>query len=263
MTLYSPQISAQGSMISIREARDLHARYAKRKTKAVCEKLFLFNYGFAVKVAMRYVRPGFASDEAISAASRGLLEALRRYDPRRGAFTTFSYWWMVKFILREKAFAVDIVRLPIGLVRKSRKAQRLRVTLGQDDVEIARQLGVDVAELERLEGLHQQPRAVSIHEPEHDVVRGNLETVPDPGPDPREAIERNESPLEQDAIREELAEALQELSPMERDIVMSRHAEEPVSFEKLGRRYAMSHEGARKIYLAAMQRLREFCGRAT
>lgn len=261
MNFYSPQITAQGPTISIREARDLHARYARRKTKAVCEKLFQFNYGFAVKVAMRYVRPGFASDEAISAASRGLLEALRRYEPRRGAFTTFSYWWMVKFILREKAFAIDIVRLPIGLVRKSRRAQKLRVALGQDDVEIAKQLGVDVNELERLEGLHQQPRAVSIHEPDHAVVRGNLETVPDTGPDPREAIERRECPLEQDAIREELAEALQELCPMEREVVLARHAEEPVSFEKLGRRYGMSHEGVRKIYLAAMQRVRDFCGR--
>lgn len=248
------------SPLTPEEAQDLHRRYAKRKISRHCEHLFRFHYGFMVRIASRYVRPNFPADEAISAAVRGFLEALRRYDPKKGAFTTFSYWWMLKFILREKAAALDVVKLPTLVVRLSRRAQKLRVSMGDDDLAIARELGVNVSELAALEGLHINPRTESISGGDEFPRHPGWQEPADPSPNPREALERKEQPLEEDAIRLELDEALRELSPMERQVVEARHSEDPTSFESLGRRYGCSREQVRKVFLAAMDKIKRYCG---
>jgi len=242
------------------EAKELHRRYAKRKISRHCEHLFRFHYGFMVRIASRYVRPNFPADEAISAAVRGFLEALRRYDPKKGAFTTFSYWWMLKFILREKAAALDVVKLPTLVVRLSRRAQKLRVQMGDDDLAIAKELGVNVSELAALEGLHVNPRTESISGGDEFPRHPGWQEPADPSPNPRETLERKEQPLEEDAIRQELDEALRELSAMERQVVEARHSEDPTSFEALGRRYGCSREQVRKVFLAAMDKIKKYCG---
>ena len=256
---YAPQLKLH-EPLSLAEARRLHRKYAKRKLSAYCTKLFRHHYGFAVKIAMRYVRPEFPADEAISAAVRGLLEALRRYNPRKGAFTTFSYWWIIKHVLNEKAFSVDVVRLPVGLVRLSRRAQRLRVELGSDDDAIAAELGIDVEQLEHIEDLHQCSRTVEMNV--QDDQSGAQHAAIDPSPNPREALEEDERGSEQESMRIELREALDRLSPQERDIVLARFVDNPPSFNQLGRQYKMSGEAIRIIYLRAMEKIRAGCGGA-
>lgn len=249
------------SPLTAAEAQELHRRYARRKLSRHCEHLFRYHYGFMVRTAMRYVRPNFPADEAISAAVRGFLEALRRYNPKKGAFTTFSYWWMLKFILREKAAALDVVKLPTLVVRLSRRAQRLRVAMGDDDLAIARELGVNVSELAALEGLHLNPRTESLQPAENFARNRPSWNEPiDESPNPREVLEQREQPLEQDAIRTELQEAMQALLPLERAVVEARHAEDPESFEALGRRYGYSREQVRKVFLAAMDKIKKYCG---
>lgn len=254
---YAPQLKIH-EPLSLTEARRLHRKYAKRKLSAYCTKLFRHHYGFAVKIAMRYVRPEFPADEAISAAVRGLLEALRRYNPRKGAFTTFSYWWIIKHVLNEKAFSVDIVKLPVGLVRLSRKAQRLRIEYGNDDETIAAELGVDVDELEAIEELHQYSRTVEMDP--HDGPGGSPHTAIDSAPNPREALEESERMSEQELMRIDLRDALAQLSPQERDIVLARFVEDPPSFNTLGKKYRVSGEAIRVIYLRAMEKVKSYCG---
>lgn len=254
---YAPQLKLH-EPLSLAEARRLHRKYAKRKLSAYCTKLFRHHYGFAVKIAMRYVRPEFPADEAISAAVRGLLEALRRYNPRKGAFTTFSYWWIIKHVLNEKAFSVDVVRLPVGLVRLSRRAQRLRLELGSDDDAIAAELGIDVEELEQIEELHQYSRTVEMNA--QDDSNLHHPTAIDPSPDPREALEESERVSEQESMRLDLRNALSRLTPQEREIVLARYVEEPPSFNLLGKRYRLSGETVRGIYLRAMEKIRSSCG---
>lgn len=248
------------SSLTPAEALEIHRRYARRKLSKHCEALFHHHYGFVVRVAMRYVRPAFPADEAISAAVRGFLEALRRYDPKKGAFTTFSYWWMLKFILREKAAALDVVKLPTLVVRLSRRAQRLRLALGDDDMAIARELGVDVSELAHLEGLHQAVRTETISSGDLSLGGASRREPLDESPNPREALEAMETPPEEEAIRAELAEALLTLTPLERQIVVARHAENVTSFESLGRRYKCSREQVRKLFISAMLKLQRYCG---
>lgn len=242
-----------GPPLSIGDLTRLHASYAKSRRRADCDKLFRHHYGFAVRTAMKYVRPEFPSDEAISAAVHGLIEALKRYVPDKGAFTTFSFWWMLKFILREKAFSKDVVKLPVGLVRKSRRMRRLRLELGADDIAIAKELGVNVAELEQLEELHLHPTASGGL-----VNLGNAHI--DESPNPREALELKEEPLEQDCMREELQEALKALTTRERTVVLARYCAEPRSFESLGKALGITHQGARKIYIIAMAKIKSYCG---
>jgi len=254
---YAPQLTVSDrEILTPAQVRELHRKYSKRRLTKTCLLLFQHHYGFAVRTAMRYVRPEFPADEAISASVRGLLEALRRYKPSKGAFTTFSYWWMIKFILQEKAFALDVVRLPVGLVRQSRRAQRLRVELGADDFSIARELGVDVVELSHLEDLHVAPRSVPIHMEE---TTNHVAALEDSAPNPREALEAGERPPDRERMQMELDHALHTLGANARMVVLARHREDPESFDSLAKKLRTNRDAVRKIYAQAMQQLREQC----
>ncbi len=241
------------------EALDLHRRYAKRKLNQYCERLFKHHFAFAVNVAVRYARPDFPAEEAISAAVNGLLEALRRYDPDKAAFTTFSYWWMLKYILQERAFAREVVRLPIGVVRKARQARRLRVKLGHDDLLIAEEMGVDVRELERIENIHSQfPRIGEINDGfwmSEDALGAHV----DPAPNPAEALEQSEDQKIEAIRRRSLTKVLGNMRTRDREIIEARFRNPPVPFGVLGKRYGMTREGVRKLFVAAMLTLKSRC----
>lgn len=244
------------------EALDLHRRYAKRKLNQYCERLFKHHFAFAVRIAMRYVRDEFPADEAISAAVSGLLEALRRYDPEKSAFTTFSYWWMLKHVLQERAFAKDVVRLPIGVIRKARQARRLRVKLGANDFQIARELGVDLEELERIEDVHGHPTTCRMSAPPDGSVwvpDTLLENRADQSPTPAEALEQAEE-RKLDATRQRaLSKVLGNMRGRDREVIEARFRNPPVPFGVLGKRYGMTREGVRKLFVAAMLTLKSRC----
>jgi len=232
------------------ELEELHLRYLKRHLTEDRDKLFRAHYGFAVRTAMRYVRPEFTADEAISAACRGLLEAIIRFDPVRGRFTTFSFWWMLKFLLQERAFSRNMVRLPPGLVRQARKAGKLRATFGQDDLRVAKELGVNLAELSQIENLY-VPQL-------NDSTGFNGWGVTEE--DPSSELINKEYEEVRDKAAAAMHDTLSEMTPRDRDIVMSRQLDPPTPYGTTGKKHGLTHEGVRKIYNRLMAKLKKKCG---
>ena len=57
---------------------------------------------------------GLSEDDAISAANFGLMQAIDRFDPKRGVrFTTYAGWW-IKKALHEARYAAHAVAVPRG-----------------------------------------------------------------------------------------------------------------------------------------------------
>ena len=145
----------------------LHRQYAKRKTKGALDKLFRSHAPLAIMLARRFsVHSNHLSDLQM-AAFRGLLQALDRYDPLVGKFTTFAYWWILKFILKEREFDQNIVKLPLGFIRKHRRIRQL-INDGFSIKTIARKLNLPITAVETLYGLYDRPHCVSIEE--HDFA---------------------------------------------------------------------------------------------
>ena len=226
------------------EASRAHRLYAKYHRAFHRDLLLRYHYGFAAKVALRYTTAEFPIDEALSAACRGLLEALKRYRPRKGTFTTFSYWWMLKFITLERSFAKHIVALPGGLVRKNRKLRQLQDS-GHSEVVIARLLKLSAKEVEQLRALHAEPSGCPL-------AGMDIENIPDGRPTPVESLQEQDP----DNEREALGRAMDKLPERERLIVLGRFANPPKSLKVLGLEVGLSDEGVRKIFTETMKRLK-------
>ena len=170
------------------------------------------------------------------------MEALKRYNPNDGAFTTFSYWWMRKYILLEKQTLKDVVQIPVGMLRQNRRLRKLRHA-GRSDVEICQELSIELEELENLETLHESPTG----NPNSTV------DVADHSPTPREALEEKESVHTERS--QWLQKAMGRMSAKERTILVARNQNPPISLSVLAKQLQLSGEGVRKIYLAAVAKL--------
>jgi RNA polymerase sigma factor (sigma-70 family) len=230
--------------ITPEEAMRAHKLYAKHHRAFHRDLLLRYHYGFAAKVALRYTTPEFPIDEALSAACRGLLEALKRYKPRKGTFTTFSYWWMLKYITLERSFAKHIVPLPGGLVRKNRKLRQLQNS-GHSEVVISRLLKLSAKEVEQLKTLHAEPSGCPLN-------WVDVDSIPDEQPTPVECLQSKDTNFEVESLRAALAT----LTEREQVIVLGRFCTPPKSLKLLGVEVGLSDESVRKIFSEAMRKLK-------
>lgn len=260
------------------EIEKLHRDYCKGRKIELRDQLIKVHRGLAVHLASRYVSPGFSLDEAIAAAYRGLQAAVERYVPGRAKFSTFAYWWVQKHVLREKSELKNVVKLPVGAVRKGRKVRQLRGT-GLSEAAIAKQLKVSEEMVFELGHIHEAactpvylhtnsggfdtastPVFTSVDHAhplpplEDGGIVANWVSCPDPSPNPREMLEEKESVS---GPRSRLAAALDKLSPRQRKIIDGRMTTPPTPFVELSRKVAMSPEGCRKLFMKSMSQLKK------
>lgn len=220
------------------ELAELHVRYARRKTKTLLELLFRAHAPLAIALARRFSVHHNHSCDLKMAAFRGLLEALNRYDPRLGKFTTFAYWWILKFILKEREFDQNLVRIPLNLVRKHRKIRQL-IVAGAPMKTVAARMKLPLAAVETLYSLYDHPHCVTLEE--------------------EELIEESSgSPYNCPDQLERLAHFLDTLPPKPRLAVTLRfQTAENRTFADIGRRMKCSPSMAARHYYQGINLLRQ------
>lgn len=226
------------------ELDNLHRRFRWFRRRDDGDKLLKHHHGFAAQIARRYASPHLSHDEATAAALRGLYEALKRYEPKQGAFTTFSYWWILKSLLHERTFTKNVVKLPVTVVRHSRKIQKL-MAKGVPDEDIARELMLTVEEVRAYAEVHLQPTGSGL-------VTQDGEQVDVPASDD---VHEN---AERDSMKEELDRAIRRLSERAQYIVRGRLQNEPKTFTELARRYKISRQRAISIYDESIKTIKFF-----
>lgn len=226
------------------ELDNLHRRFRWFRRRDDGDKLLKHHHGFAVQIARRYVGPHLSYDDAVATALLGLFEALKRYEPKQGAFTTFSYWWILKALLNERTFAKNVVRLPVAVVRHSRKIQKL-MAMGLTDEQIAQELALTVEEVRAYAEVHLQPTGSGLVDTEGEQMDV---AAPD---DVHENAER-------DSMKEELNRAINLLSKRAQIIVKGRLQAEPRTFTDLGRQCKISRQRAIDIYDESIETIKFF-----
>jgi RNA polymerase sigma-B factor len=117
--------------------------------------------------AHRYARPGIEYDDLVQAGSIGLLNAIERFDPRRGdefaAFAVPTIVGEIKRHIRDRASAIKLPRaLQEAAARLPHAQQELTARLEREpsDRELASELGLEPDELTQLrEALRSSPAA--------------------------------------------------------------------------------------------------------
>ncbi len=238
------------------------ARQIRTGDEAAKQRLIEANLRLAVQIARRYVNRGLALPDLIEEGNIGLLRAVEKFEPDRGArFATYATWWIRQAISRALANQARMIRLPVHvemlLGRYKREHQRLTQTLGRVPTasELAQALGTSEEQVEELEELRLQP--VSLDAPLGTDTRRAGDTIVDEAADPAAALSR----LFHE--RAGLAAVLDDLAPNERTVLRRRFGldgDEPETLETIGRRLDYSRERVRQIEAAGLRKLRALLG---
>lgn len=238
----------------------------KRDEKALHELVKSYTR-LVISIAARFRNYGLPMGDLIQEGNVGLMQAAERFDPSRDVrFSTYASWWIraaiQDYILRNWS----IVRTGTTAAQKSLffNFRRLRAKIenktekeGLDNagrVMIAKELGVEVKDVEQMEGrLAGTDHSLNarVGEDSEDEWQNFLA---DEGPNPEEVV----IGMKDAKTRSQwLQTALGGLSDRERTIISERHLNyEPVTLEDLGKTLGISKERVRQLEQRAMDKLR-------
>ena len=220
-----------------------------------------------VSVASRYRYYGLSNGDLIQEGNIGLMQAAKRFDPDRGVrFSTYAAWWIRAAIQDHILRNWSIVRTGTTAAHKSLffKLRRLRARIGEADggplshegrQKIAETIGVTVADVtvmeQRLSGADGSLNAAVSQEIESEAQ----DFLADNRPNPEQVvIELHDG----EVLSRWLNEALSELSPRERLIIMKRRLQDDgATLEQLGGVLGVSKERVRQLEHRALKKLKK------
>ncbi len=236
----------------------LAARIKKGDKKARA-KMIKSNLRLVVKIAHDYSNLGLPLLDLISEGNIGLMKAVERFDPKKGAkLSTYAAWWIKQSIKRALANQSKTIRLPVHLVDKISKMKRagheLSERLGRDptDSELADKLGLTRAKVAQLRTISIRPASLDAPIGDDDATEFS-EIVGD-----ENALTPYEL-LRDKTLRQDVRAILSELDNREAQILTMRFGldgNKPRTLEEVGQKFKVTRERVRQIQNIALAKLR-------
>ncbi len=217
------------------------------------------NLRLVVHIAKRFAKSGVPLADLIQEGNLGLIRALDRFSPERGAkFGTYAAMWIMQAIYRETALLNRVVRIPDYQLRRrqamARSIDDLSTRLGRmpNIEEIALKMGV--TEDKVTDTLCHSAAQVDLDEPQDGRDGLSLmEVLPDDDAKaPLAALETSE-------LCELLGRSLDHLNLRQREVLRLRYGlgdDRPRTLQEIGLRLKVSRERVRQIEVEAMKILR-------
>ena len=235
------------------------AAQVQRGSKRAREQMIKANLRLVVKISHDYANFGMPLLDLINEGNIGLMKAVERFNPRKGAkLSTYAALWIKQSIRRALSNQSKTIRLPVHIVDKvhklNRDVQKLTERLGREpnDAELAKSLDISTAKVASLRKLGVSP--ISLDAPigdEDDSRFGDI--VQDEG-----AMTPYEL-LRVKTMRQEIREHVKYLVPREAEILTLRFGldgQPPRTLEQVGKRFKVTRERVRQIQEIALRKLR-------
>ena len=234
-------------------------RKIQRGDSAARQRMIRANLRLVVSIARDYVNLGLPLLDLVSEGNIGLVKAVERFDPRNGAkFSTYASWWIKQAIKRALANQTKTIRLPVQMIDKLRRMQRVSAQLSNDlgreatAEEIGEELGIPDDKIIRLRSIGLRPESLDAPLGDDDVTEFG-ETIPD---------ERAQTPfqlLDDKDFADQLHVVLKTLNHRETTIIAQRFGLNgaPVRpLEQVAEMIGVTRERVRQLEVAALAKLR-------
>jgi RNA polymerase sigma-32 factor len=263
LAAYVQAVSAIPVLSPERERELAEDLYYNENLEAARE-LVMSHLRLVVHIARSYSGYGLAEADLIQEGNVGLMKAVRRFNPEKGVrLVSFAVHWikaeMHEFILRNwRIVKVATTKAQRKLFFNLRSAKKSLSWLSAEEAQaVADDLGVDVKEVQRMEG-RLSSRDVAYDAPreadDDDAWQAPQYYLEDHSSDPALEVESGEW---QQNSEQQLYLALNALDERSRDILAQRWlAEEKATLHDLAAKYGVSAERIRQLEQNAMKKLR-------
>ena len=234
------------------------ARLAQSGDEPARQRMIESNLRLVVKISRRYLNRGLPLLDLIEEGNLGLIHSVKKFDPERGfRFSTYSTWWIRQTIERAIMNQSRTVRLPIHVIKDINTCLRAARHLRQKGkntptmADIASYLQRNVAEVERLMGLHQR-------------VTLSAGPADEEGSTPVDRLRANRDAepsrcAQKEAMNDIVDHWVCELNEKQRAVVERRfglHGYRRATLEQIGHEIGVTRERVRQIQLDALKNLR-------
>ena len=251
-------------VLSVERERELAEDLYYNENLQAARELVMSHLRFVVHIARSYSGYGLAEADLIQEGNVGLMKAVKRFNPEKGVrLVSFAVHWikaeMHEYILRNwRIVKVATTKAQRKLFFNLRSAKKTLSWLSADEAQaVADDLGVDVREVQRMEGRltsrdmgYDQPRDGD----DDDAWQAPQYYLEDHSADPALEVESSDWKNDSEA---RLHGALADLDERSRDILAQRWlAEKKATLHQLADQYSVSAERIRQLEQAAMKKLR-------
>ncbi len=259
LTIYMRDLG-QVELLSPQEEVRLAAKVKKGNAEAR-ERMIRGNLRLVVKIAREYEGLGVPLLDLINEGNIGLMSAVERFDPAKGAkLSTYGAWWIKQSMRRAIANQAKTIRLPVHMVDKiynmHRVGLKLQEVFGREptDDEIATELGVTLRAIAGMRAACAKPASLDAPLGDDDVAR-LADIVRDEAGD----VALRSSSREKDGDETCSASLVGRLNTREASVLRYRFGLDggpERTLEEVGEKFGVTRERIRQLQNLALRKLR-------
>ena len=231
----------------------------ERDISRLKNRLILGNLRLVVSVAKKYQHRGVSLLDLIDEGNIGLIEAVERFDYRKGCrFSTYGTWWIRQAIIKSLADKGRVIRIPIHMLNTIKKcyfvAKQLTQDLGRDPLpeELADYLGMEPGRVKEIMKLSQETTSLDTTVDEDNITHLSDLIKDENHREPFEAVFTM-------TLQDTMGSVLKHLSEREMKIIQLRYGltgEGPLTLEETGKLLGITRERVRQIQEKALLKLK-------
>jgi RNA polymerase primary sigma factor len=231
-------------------------RNGDRKARAL---MISSNLRLVVTIAQDYANLGLPILDVISEGNIGLMTAVDRFDPSKGAkLSTYAAWWIRQSIKRALSNQSKTIRLPVHLGDKISKMRRVALQMSEElgreptDDELAEEVGIASSKVSQLKTASIRPASLEAPISDDDLTEFGESVGDEEARTPFELLRDKD-------LQKNVGGLLEVLDAREKKIISQRFGFEDgarKTLNEVGKKLGVSRERIRQLENIALSKLR-------
>ena len=217
------------------------------------------NLRLVVTIAQDYANLGLPLLDVIAEGNIGLMTAVDRFDPSRGAkLSTYAAWWIRQAIKRALSNQSKTIRLPVHLGDKIAKMHRVALQMSQElgrdptDDELADETGISSAKVSHLKTVSIRPASLEAPISDDELTAFGESIADEEAQTPFELLQDKD-------LHSKIGGLLEVLDDREKKIISQRFGfdgRKRKTLEEVGEKLGVTRERIRQLQNSALSKLR-------